>query len=133
MLDHAPLPSEEGTPRMIAIMIQIAHDLLRDRRNLSIIADTIASMIETELVSAANKTSAKNKNPISSPLGIWSNTLGSVINIRPAPLDLSPASPLNIYTAGMIRSPARRDIIVSNISIWLTDLERLISSFVYEP
>ena len=90
-------------------------------------------MTETELVSAAKNTSAKNKNPIILPAVICPNTLGSVTNIRPAPLACVPASPLNIYTAGTTIIPARSAMPVSNISIWFTDFTRLTSSLVYEP
>ena len=103
------------------------HALRRLIPSLSIIIDVIASMTETELVSAAKNT------PIILPAAICPNTLGSVTNIRPAPLACVPASPLNIYTAGTTIIPARSAIAVSNISIWLTDFTRLTSSLVYEP
>ena len=90
-------------------------------------------MIDTELVSAARNTSAKNINPINRPPGICENTLGSVINISPAPLCEVPASPLKIYTAGTTIIPASNAIPVSKISIPFTDFTRLTSSLVYEP
>ena len=127
------MPSEHGIPSDTENTMIPMHALRRLIPSLSIIIDAIASMTETELVSAAKNTRAKNNTPIILPAAICPNTLGSVTNIRPAPLACVPASPLNIYTAGTTIIPARSAIAVSNISIWLTDFTRLTSSLVYEP
>ena len=56
----------------------------------------IASIMEMELVSAANNTRIKKAAPIICPNGIASNTLGRVLNIKPAPALCKPSSPLNM-------------------------------------
>ena len=75
--------------------MQTATLFLRLIPNRSIKEDTIASIIEMELVNAAKNTSTKNKIPMIVPPLICSNTFGSVTNINPAPLAFVPASPLN--------------------------------------
>ena len=78
----------------------------------------MASSIDTELVSAANKTRKKKREPIILPPGIALNTFGRVTNIREGPaLSASLSPPENSKTAGIIIRPARKAITVSNISI----------------
>ena len=64
---HAPLPREDGIPIIILIMMQTATLFLRLIPNRSIKEDTIASIIEMELVNAAKNTSTKNKIPMIVP------------------------------------------------------------------
>lgn len=70
--------------------------LIRVSLNLSINIDTMASVKEIELVKAAKNTKTKNAPPITLPKGIWSKTIGKVLNIKPAPPVFNPSSPLKI-------------------------------------
>ena len=128
--DQIPLPKEHGTPSRTENSTMPIQHLIRVSPKRSIIIETIASMTDTELVSAANNTSVKKSAPIKRPPAICEKTFGSVINIRPAPPCDIPASPLKMYTAGTTISPASRAITVSKISIWLTDFTMLTSSRV---
>ena len=104
-------------PTISAYMVTIMVPLFLEILNLSIILDTMASIIDTEDVSAANETITKNKSPIKFPIfPIEPNTLGRDTNISPGPPDI-PSFPINTYTAGTIISPARNATAVSNISI----------------
>ena len=115
-----------------AMIPSVTVALLRDIP-LSIIPEHIASMIDIQLVSAANSTMMKKTAPSISPATpIWSKILGIATNISPGPAAM-PSLPRKTYTAGMIITPARKATTVSKISIWLTDLIRLSSSLKYEP
>ena len=70
-------------------------DLCLDNLNLSIIPDTIASRIDMALVIAANRTMAKNSEPIILPIGpIAMKILGKDTNISEGPVDI-PSGPIN--------------------------------------
>ena len=60
ILLHKPLPNDDGIPSNKQIPITIRPDLNLLKWNLSIMEDTIASIIEIELVNAAKNTSTKN-------------------------------------------------------------------------
>ena len=53
--------------------------------DVSMIVETLVSIRETALVSAASSTSTKNTIPVTVPRPILANTLGRVINIRDGP------------------------------------------------
>ncbi len=79
--------------------------------------ETNASRIETEDVSAANRTITKKTIPINVPIPPMApNTFGSVTNIRLGPADM-PSVPRNAYTVGTIIIPARNATSESKISI----------------
>ena len=75
-------------------------------------------MMDTELVSAAKSTMAKNRQPTRFPMPpIAEKTLGRDTNIRLGPEASIPSVPIKVYTAGMIITPARNATTVSKISI----------------
>lgn len=84
--DQIPFPSDDGIPINKQSPITIRQPTHLFTWNLSISEETIASIIEMALVIAAKNTRIKNNRATTSPPGIWSNTFGRVINIRPGPL-----------------------------------------------
>ena len=101
---------------------------LRPSGVLSIRTETMVSISEMDEVSAANSTSRKNTAPMISPNAMDSNTMGSVLNIRPGPLLILVGSPpLNATTGGMIIRPATKANSVSNTSIWVTECSMMFS------
>ena len=127
---HAPFPIEDGTPKMMLTMIVIAQAFPLDNLKRSIREDTIASITDTELVTAVNNTNIKNANPIILPPAICAKIFGRETNISPGPFAVSPASPENAYTIGITKNPANKATTVSKISIWLTLFVRLTSSLI---
>lgn len=113
-----PNPREDGIPitnERTATKIPVN---LRDQPSLSIKKDTIVSISEMEDVSDAKNTSKKNNAPITVPIFIVANTLGSAMNISPGPAPSAAGSPPeNANTDGIIMRPARKAIPVSKISI----------------
>ena len=99
-------------------------DFFRLQPNLSMAQETMASIMDTEEVRAAKATVRKNRMPTQVPMTvpISPKTLGSATNISAGPLADMPSRPIKVYTAGMIIMPAIKATMVSNSSIWLTDL-----------
>ena len=85
MCDHIPNPSEDGSPIRSAMMVTTPQVNFLFQWNLSRRIDTMVSIKEMADVSAAKNTSRKNNVPITSPIGILSNTFGRVTNISPGP------------------------------------------------
>ena len=128
---HIPKPSEEGIPIAIQYIVTITVVLRLFHLNLSIRIDTIVSIKEMELVSAAKNTRIKKAPPMICPPVMVSNTFGSVMNISPGPAPIADSSPPeNTYTAGMIIIPARKATRVSKNSICLTEDSRLSVFFI---
>ena len=126
-----PKPSEDGAPKISARTATKRHAFLRPQWNLSRKMDTMVSIREIADVKAAKNTSRKKIVPIAPPNFMLANTFGSVMNISPGPAPSAERSPPeNANTAGMIIRPARKAMPVSNISIWRTELSRLLSFFI---
>ena len=77
MLLHAPLPSDEGTPRRSDTKSTSTQDLFLVSLNLSQNKDTTVSISEIDDVSAAKRTRRKKSAPINAPPFMLSKTLGS--------------------------------------------------------
>ena len=94
---------------MIAVPITSAAGL-RSQPSESIAKEAQTSRSAIALVTAAKKTSAKNRIAKKVPPAIFANTIGSVPKISPGPC---PGSRPKANTAGKIAIPARTAITVS--------------------
>ena len=105
--------------------------LTRLQWNSSTSVETALSVSAIELVSAANRTSVKNRIPISLPKPMVAKILGIVTNIREGPAFRDCASPPEkAKTAGMIIIPAKIAIAVSKNSTCSVDSSILTSFFI---
>ena len=131
LFSSGPYPSEDKLPNTIMITPTSTVDFLRLQPISSSNVDTALSVNAIELVSAAKRTSRKNRIPIAVPNPIFSNTFGIVINISAGPAcNVSGFPPENANTAGMIISPAIIAIAVSNTSTFLVESSIEISFFI---
>ena len=93
--------------------------------------ETALSVRAMELVSAAQRTSRKNRIPTKLPNPMLAKTFGIVINISAGPAcRLSASPPEKAKTAGMIISPAIMAMAVSKISTFLVEPSMEISFFI---
>ena len=117
---------------MTAPEIRVA--FLLDHPSSSSAVETTLSASAIALVSAASRTSTKNRMPRAEPSGMLENTFGIVTNISEGPaFNAFGSPPENANTAGMIMSPARIATAVSKISTCSVAFSMDTSRFMYEP
>ena len=122
MKSRTPYPSDDALPNTIITTAIKRLALPRLQCSSSMNVETLVSISETALVSAASNTSTKNRIPAPVPMPILAKTFGNVINIREGPaFSVSGLPPEKAKTAGMIIRPARIAMPVSKISICVVD------------
>ena len=131
MKSRTPYPRDDALPNTIITITIKKLALPRLQCSSSMNVETLVSINETALVSAASNTSTKNSIPAPVPMPMLAKTFGNVINIREGPAcSVSGLPPEKAKTAGMIIKPANTAIPVSKISICVVVCSRSISLLI---